>query len=62
MQFLHLWSTLALAHVSLKEVRGLVTKELEGRDGALAALRARVLELEAGCVKLCGAASEVPPR
>ncbi len=47
MQFLQAWSTLALSHVSLKEIRGLVTQELEEREGTQAALQHRVLELEA---------------
>jgi hypothetical protein len=46
-QFLQAWSTLALSHVSLKEIRGLVTQELEEREGTQTALQHRVLELEA---------------
>ena len=47
MQFLQAWSTLALSHVSLKEIRGLVTQELEEREATQTALQHRVLELEA---------------
>jgi hypothetical protein len=59
-QFLQAWSTLALSHVSLKEIRGLVTQELGEREATQTALQHRVLELEARHVVglLSGAPSE----